>query len=125
MRRKSHEQGKLFIDEDKLKEALTNKPEEVMELFTKNDVGIGQRVYKELNDVVKNLSDRAGSPASFVDNSIISKRIAQMNEEISKWQDRLVTIEDRYWKQFTAMEKALSQMNSQSSWMQQNMFGGS
>ncbi|WP_269078948.1 flagellar filament capping protein FliD [Planococcus halocryophilus] len=48
-----------------------------------------------------------------------------MDTEISRWQDRLTSIEDRYWKQFTAMEKALSKMNSQSTWMQQSLFGGS
>ena len=47
-----------------------------------------------------------------------------MNDEISRWEDRMKRLEDRYWKQFTAMEKALSQMNSQSMWMQQSMFGG-
>jgi len=123
------EGGKLFIDEDKLNAAFTNKPDEVMQLFTYKDAngngfGIGDRVYKELNDVVKNLSTQAGSPSSSVDNSTLSKKIKQMNDEISRWQDRLTGIEDRYWRQFTAMEKALSQMNSQSTWMQQNMFGG-
>ncbi|TWT03675.1 flagellar filament capping protein FliD [Planomicrobium sp. CPCC 101079] len=122
------EGGKLFIDEDLLKEKLNSNPDEVMNLFTNKvgdrSVGVGARVYEELNNVIKNLSERAGSPASSVDNSTISKKIKQMNEEITRWQDRLVTIEDRYWRQFTAMEKAMSQMNSQSTWMQQNMLGG-
>jgi flagellar hook-associated protein 2 len=123
------EGGKLFIDEAKLTEALNNKPDEVMKLFTNKSadgtgLGVGDRVYRELNEIVKNLSSQAGSPSSSVDNSTISKKIRQMTEEISRWEDRMKRIEDRYWKQFTAMEKALSQMNSQSMWMQQNMFGG-
>ncbi|WP_223642409.1 flagellar filament capping protein FliD [Planococcus sp. 4-30] len=121
------EGGKLFIDETKLSEALKNKPDEVMALFTTRDAagnGVGARVYDTLNNIVKNLSTKAGSSSSSVDNSTLSKKIRQMNDEISRWQDRLLRVEDRYWKQFTAMEKALSQMNSQSAWMQQNMFGG-
>lgn len=121
------EGGKLFIDEAKLSAALTDKPDEVMALFTTRDAagnGVGARVYDTLNAVVKNLSEKAGSSSSSVDNSTLSKKIKQMNDEISRWQDRLTRVEDRYWKQFTAMEKALSQMNSQSSWMQQNLFGG-
>ncbi|TWT27809.1 flagellar filament capping protein FliD [Planomicrobium sp. CPCC 101110] len=122
------EGGKLFIDEDLLKEKLNSNPDEVMNLFTNKvgdrSVGVGALVYEELNDVIKKLSERAGSPASTIDNSTISKKIKQMNQEITRWQDKLVRIEDRYWKQFTAMEKAMSQMNSQSAWMQQNMFGG-
>lgn len=121
------EGGKLFIDDQKLKQALETNPDEVMNLFTKNDAsgkGIGERLYSELNKNVKILSDRAGSPTTLVDNSTLSKRITQMNEAISTWETRLTKVEDRYWRQFTAMEKALNQMNSQSSWMQQNMFGG-
>ena len=87
-------------------------------------IGVGDIVDKELNAIVKHLSSQAGSPSSSVDNSTISKKIRQMTDEICRWEDRMKRIEDRYWKQFTAMEKALSQMNSQSAWMQQSMFGG-
>ncbi|MFK8795497.1 flagellar filament capping protein FliD [Planococcus plakortidis] len=121
------EGGKLFIDEAKLSAALTEKPDEVMNLFTVRSAdgdGVGARVYDKLNDIVKNLSTQAGSPASSVDNSTMTKKLRRMESEITRWQDRLTNIEDRYWRQFTAMEKALSQMNSQSAWMQQNMFGG-
>lgn len=119
------EGGKLTIDEDKLKKALTDKPDQVMALFTNNvdgkNVGVGGRVYESLNNVVKKLSEKAGSPTSLVDNSQITKYIKQMDEEISRWQTRLEKIEDRYWKQFTAMEKAISQMNSQSTWISQSL----
>ena len=123
------EGGKLFINETKLTEELTNNPDEVMELFTRKNaagdgVGIGDKVYAKLNDIVDRMGDKAGRVTNSVDNSNISKKIKQMDEEISRWQDRLTKIEDRYWRQFTAMEKALSQMNSQSAWMQQSMFGG-
>ncbi|EGA89000.1 flagellar capping protein [Planococcus donghaensis MPA1U2] len=122
------EGGKLFIDEEKLKDALTKKPDEVMALFTTRDAagdGVGARVYDTLNDIVKKLSAKAGSSTSSVDNSTLSQKLKRMDTEISRWQDRLTSIEDRYWKQFTAMEKALSKMNSQSTWMQQSLFGGS
>jgi len=120
------EGARLNIDEDKLKKALADKPDEVMQLFTNKTggLGIGDKVYNELNSAIKNLSNRAGNPGSAIDNSVITKKIKQMNDDISKWQDRLTRVEDRYWKQFSAMEKAMNQMNQQSSWMQQNMFGG-
>ncbi|WP_404330231.1 flagellar filament capping protein FliD [Mesobacillus maritimus] len=119
--------GKLFIDETKLKQALQDKPDEVMNLFTKNTVsgsGVGDRLYKELQTSIKRLGDRAGTPGTLVDNSALSKRIREMNDEIRTWQDRLGRVENRYWTQFTAMEKAMNQMNQQSLWMQQSLFGG-
>lgn len=120
------EGARLNIDEDKLKKALADKPDEVMALFTNKTggLGVGDRVYNELNAAIKSLSSRAGSPGSSIDNSVITKRIKQMDEDISNWQDRLGRVEDRYWRQFTAMEKAMNTMNQQSVWMQSNMFGG-
>src|SRR5690606_17640672 len=114
--------GKLFIDEAKLQKALADKPDEVMTLFTKKtgDLGIAEQVYQGLGDAIKALGTRAGNPGSFIDNSTLSKSIKRMESDISNWQDKLSRIENRYWKQFTAMEKAMNQMNQQSIWMQQN-----
>ncbi|MEW9675994.1 flagellar filament capping protein FliD [Lentibacillus sp. L22] len=47
------------------------------------------------------------------------KRMKQLNKQIDTFQDRLTQIEDRYWRQFTAMEKAISQMNEQSDYLMQ------
>ena len=97
-----------------------------MQLFTAKTgaTGVAERVYKEVNDSVKKLSSRAGAPNSLTDNSALTQRLKSMDLQIRTWQDRLVGIEDRYWKQFSAMESAMNQMNQQSSWIQQNMMGG-
>jgi len=120
------EGGKLNIDETKLRAALAEKPDEVMQLFTAKTgaTGVAERVYKEVNESVRQLSSRAGAPNSITDNSALTQRLKSMDQQIRTWQDRLVGIEDRYWKQFSAMESAMNQMNQQSSWIQQNMMGG-
>lgn len=120
------EGGKLNIDETKLRQALAEKPDEVMQLFTEktSGKGVAERVYAELNDSIKKLSSKAGSPSSLSDNSVLTQRVKQMDSQIKMWQSRLAGIEDRYWRQFSAMEKAMNQMNQQSSWIQQNMMGG-
>lgn len=120
------EGGHLNIDEDKLRESLRNNPEEVMVLFTKKEGGLGisDRVYNELNNAVRSISSRAGNPAHSTDNSVLSRRINQMNEQIRQQETRLIDVENRYWRQFSAMERAMNQMNQQSMWMQLNMFGG-
>ena len=53
----------------------------------------------------------------------IMNAIDDIDKRIDRENQRLITIEQRYWKQFTAMEQAMSQMNSQSSWLSQQ-FGG-
>lgn len=126
------EKGKLYIDETKLKDALQKDPDGVMNLFIKNsdvysEKGIAQRLYDDVNNGMSLISAKAGSDSTYstVDNSTIGKRLIQVNEDIDKLEDRLKEIEDRYWRQFTAMEQAIQQMNAQSAWLAQQSAGQS
>lgn len=116
-----YESGKLYINDQKLKDAITTNPQAVMELFTKtSDVtgekGLAVRIYDNLTDGINQIIDKAGSDNSFslVDNSALGKRITLYNQQIADWDTKLKSIEDRYYKQFTALETALSKMNQQS-----------
>ncbi len=120
------EYGKLYIDEDKLKEALEKNLDSVKELFAKNsnvgsEKGIAERLYDVLDAGIDKIADRAGIELGFslVDNSYLGKKIRDMNQSIEEWEDRLVEIENRYWREFTMMEKAINQMNMQSMWLMQ------
>lgn len=124
--------GKLFIDEDRLRAAIAERPGEVSRLFTKtsdnknvSEMGIGRRVFEIAESSIKRLREKAGSPGTgFVDSSMIGQSYKHLNSQINRYQDRLIQVENRYWRQFAAMEKALAEMESQSAWMMQNMFGG-
>ncbi|MED4754667.1 flagellar filament capping protein FliD [Brevibacillus choshinensis] len=124
------DKGKLYIDETKLREAINKNGEKVVQLFTQyssnkdaNETGLAQRMYDELNKTIKLLSSKAGNSTAAVDDSEIGKNLSRISDDINSWQDRLKKTEDRYWKQFTAMETALSKYNSQSSWFT-NMSSG-
>lgn len=125
--------GKLYIDEDKLMEALNNDLEGVAALFTQSsditdDQGIAVRLYDAVDDAIDRLTDKAGSPSSFYtyDQSYLGNSIRDLNERIDEMEDYLLQVEDRYWRQFTAMEKAINEMNAQSMWLSQQLmsFGG-
>ncbi|MTI80203.1 MAG: flagellar cap protein [Firmicutes bacterium] len=123
--------GELVINEDKLRKSLQNDLEGVMSLFTKSaedydDKGIAQRLYDDLDYGIDSLISRAGSSDdySLVDDSFIGKEMKGIDKDIERWEDRLVQIEDRYWRQFSAMEKAIQQMNQQSAWLAQQFGGG-
>ncbi|MDQ0285630.1 flagellar hook-associated protein 2 [Desulfofundulus luciae] len=122
------ERGKLYIDEAKLKDALQKDPDGVMNLFTKSaenyaEKGIAMRLYDDINSAMALISARAGTSSSYstADNSAIGRQIAAMNERISTLEERLQQMEDRYWRQFTAMEQAIQQMNAQSAWLAQQL----
>ena len=128
-----YEKGKLYIDETKLKDALQKDPEGVTQLFTKSadayaDKGIALRLYDDVNSAMTQISAQAGSDSAFtlLDNSFIGRRLREIDEDINTLEDRLAGIENRYWRQFTAMEQAIQQMNAQSAWLAQQFsaYGG-
>lgn len=127
--------GKLYIDETELRKAISEHGSSVLELFTKssdasdtatkfNESGVGQRLYDQIVSSMGKITEKAGSSASLTDNSYLGKSIDQMEDEIEGWQGRLIDIENRYWKQFTAMEQALNKANSQSAWLTQQFSSG-
>ncbi|WP_289140203.1 flagellar hook-associated protein 2 [uncultured Brevibacillus sp.] len=129
------EKGKLHIDEKKLREAITLNGDKVMDLFTKTptatdaegsfyESGIGKRLYEQLKGYMDKITEKAGSSGTSVDKSVLGKSLDQLDKDIDRWEDRLKDIENRYYKQFTAMEKAISKANSQSGWLAQQFGGG-
>lgn len=117
-----YDQGKLYIDEDKLKEALTKDMDGVIRLFTATEEadgtqGIASRLCDTIDSAMKSITEKAGRAGSLVDQSIIGKQIDEVDDRIDQMEDYLIRAETRYWNQFTAMEKALQQMQSQSNWL--------
>ncbi|MDQ0339918.1 flagellar hook-associated protein 2 [Caldalkalibacillus uzonensis] len=124
--------GKLEINETKLREAIAERPDEVMALFTqapqedgnREQMGIGRRIYQVVGDSINRLRDRAGSPGvTAADQSVLGRQLRDVEDQLARWEDRLARIEERYWRQFTAMEKAMQQMNEQSMFLLTNFFG--
>lgn len=130
------ENGKLYIDETKLREKIRNNPEDVMKIFTHSydssdggsefgETGIAKRMYERLNDSIEKLTKKVGSTydSDTADYYYYGKMMRNMNKQIGSLENRLASIEDRYYKQFAAMEKAINQANSQSAWLTQQFAG--
>jgi len=49
--------------------------------------------------------------------SVMDRDIMGIGSRIANEERLLMGREDRYWRQFTAMEKALEKMNQQSGWL--------
>ncbi len=113
--------GKLIIDEDKLRQKLTEDPESVSKLFVgEGDTeGIADKLKTTLNETIQSVERKAGKASSVPSSYTIGKNLVDLKDEMNAFQDRLNQIEDRYWSQFTQMEKAIQKMNSQSNYMMQ------
>ena len=130
------ERGKLYIDETKLKDALRANPDQVAQLFTKAGTGatqaeiqassgFGDRLAGALDNALEQLVDIAGKPGLGSElTSQYGRRISDLNKKIVSENSKLKDVEDRYWKQFAAMEAATNKMNSQQAWLSQQFGGG-
>ncbi|XQY93959.1 flagellar hook-associated protein 2 [Metabacillus sp. HB246100] len=118
------DKGKLLIDETKLREAIEKDPEAVFELFnssgsTTSEKGLTKRLRETISTTINNIELKAGK-ASFTNQQYtIGRNLTQVYSQIDRFEDRLLLLEDRYWSQFTAMEKAIQQSNSQMSYLMQ------
>ncbi len=94
---------------DKLMAAIASDPEAVAEFFNK----LSTKVYDTLTKKMSRSS--LSSAYTIYNDKYMEKQQNNYKSQISKWEDRIKTMEDRYRKQFTAMEKALAKLNSNSS----------
>jgi flagellar hook-associated protein 2 len=120
------EGGKLYLDEAKLTAALNEDPDVLNKIFgtdgaTGAQDGIAVRLYDTLKSSLDKISTEAGISASTSDDttSSLAKRIRTYNTQLYNMDLRLNKIEDRYYRQFDAMESALMKLNKQSSWLSQ------
>lgn len=104
--------GKLTFDAEKFTAAYAADPSAVAAKFTTAGAGFAARV----ETVAKGASDSIdGSITSSINGR--NSTIKRMQDSIESWDTRLALRQNTLTKQFTAMETALQQMNSQSSWL--------
>lgn len=135
--------GGLVIDEQKLIQAIEKDAQSVIDLFTQasdkiylpdapvehkeeryNESGLMHRLSDILNDYVgKTLGNgillkKAGYPGSSTEfENTVTKRIKSYEQRLDRLLDSLKREENRYFSQFTAMEKYLAMMNQQAAWL--------
>jgi len=141
------ERGKLVIDEQKLRSAISENPNNVLDMFFKipttglegeaklKETGLVQRLYDDLVAGMKETIRHSGpgEDAALFRNvqgnmlmdfvtqhsniSVITKDLTSLNTRIAREEQILINKEDRYWQRFAAMEKAMNSMSQQSAWL--------
>lgn len=112
------DKGALYIDSTKFTKAIQETPEKVIEIFAGKDgrEGIADKLYSKLDTHFKNISGVKTSISVFSDTKLDSDIKSEI-ENNRKLQEKLEDMEDAYYKKFTAMEKMIQQLNTQSSWL--------
>ena len=123
---KLSENGKLVIDKDKLEAALAKDPDQVHRLFaasgevkkdengrTEDTRGIAVRLRDAMKDMTAQIEKKAGKEGFTNQTHDLGRKIVESDDRITTLQAKMKDIEARYWKQFTAMEKAINKANEQ------------
>lgn len=118
--------GKLVLDESKLKSALTTNLDGIQKLFTDKENGIAVQLQSTIKAAANPSSGSPGSLVRYagtkdvmVTSNSLYYELKSISEALSRLNTKYETERTRYWKQFTSMEQAISKMNSQSSWLTQ------
>ncbi|MED4129037.1 flagellar filament capping protein FliD [Shouchella miscanthi] len=110
--------GKLEINEDKLRQAIENDPEAIFTLFNGNQEteGLAQSMRRDLQRSMSSIARRAGGSEGFHEahQFTIGQQTRTIDQQLSNFERRLEQKEARYWRQFTAMERAMQMANQQS-----------
>ncbi len=94
---------------DKLMTAIQNNPDDVMDFLKELTSGL----YKNLDTKMKSTSMK--SAYNIYNDKQITKDIASYTKLVKEWETKVSDLEDRYYKQFSRMEKQLAKMQSATS----------
>ncbi|MBQ8086697.1 MAG: flagellar filament capping protein FliD [Lachnospiraceae bacterium] len=103
--------------DDKLKAAIVDNPEAV----TKTFAALGNELYSYL--MKAQAKTTTSSSQTFYDDLTLDADIKTQKENVKKMQEKMQDEEDKYYKQFAAMETAMSKLQSQQSYLS-GLFGG-
>lgn len=105
----------------------------------RSESGLINRLYDNLAAGIKDIVIKAGygddaellrkvNTSILLDFAVDYGGVSMLDDDIEDYEDRiddlsdyLTTVEDRYWRQFSAMEQALQQLNQQSAWLTQQL----
>ena len=136
----------LREDGNALRNAISANPDKVADIFTRRssiayspslssdertqrrqESGLAHRISDIINDNIRTLRDNNGRKGLLIEkagiegdvsefNNFIDKKIAELNKRLDQMNQIFARREEQYYRQFTAMEKALSQLHAQGDW---------
>ncbi|MBP1757734.1 MAG: fliD [Firmicutes bacterium] len=120
-----YEHGKIALDESKLRDALTENPDQVTALFTQTSSSTDKATKYQESGLVARLAETLADYTGTYNSTTAVLEVTALTTRINDLNELLADKEDFYYKKFAAMETAISQMNSQSTWLSQQFTSSS
>ncbi len=104
--------------EDELKAAIAENPDALVKTLT----GLGTEIYEYMQKAMKKTD--TSSALTFYDDVTMDKDIKNYKQDVKDLKEKVTAEEDKYYKQFSAMETAMAKLQSQQTYISQ-LFGSS
>ena len=108
----SFSNGQIVIHEDRLQAALETDADKVANFFAGISGNTGTGFFYRINDAMTGYVNTSQTRTM----KNLEDSIRQVNVQMEKMQKKMYAEEDKLYKQFAAMETALSKLNQQSDW---------
>jgi len=116
--------GHLAINDAKLKDAITSKPQDIKTLFFDPSTtvnGVGEKLRSELALAITGTGLNPGIiPARLMG---LDQTITDLSNQMAKMEDRLALRRENLVKQFVAMEQTVGLLQGQSTWLAGQLAG--
>lgn len=89
-----------------LKKLLEEDPDKVMNVLTT----LAGKLYDDLGKKMQRTN--MSSALTFYNDKEMASQLSDYKKSIANWEEKLTKLEDKYYSQFTAMEKAMASLNS-------------
>jgi len=108
--------GQIMINEERLRAALEEDPDRVADIFVKIDTSSGSPKGVGLLHKIDSLMMNFVNTTQSTSIRNLEDSLKRVNEQIQKMQERMFAEEDRLYRQFAAMESAMSKLQQQGDW---------
>ena len=105
-------------NDDKLRAMIASNPTATASFFQQ----LSSKLYDAMNKI-QSRSDSYTSFGNFFSDKKLQNDYVEKDKQVTKWEKYVADQEEKYYKQFTAMESAMSSLNSQQSYISQ-LFAG-
>lgn len=92
--------------------------------YDNSERGFAVKIYDICTTSMNEIIDKAGTGSTVLDESTLGKKLKEIKSSITTQKERLERLEEKYYNQFAAMEEAINNMNSQSSYLESMLNGG-
>lgn len=119
--------GERMNGEERLRYYIENHGEELYHVFMGEseeygEQGILRRIRATLDSAIDGITAKAGREGRTNHQFTLGRQLNSLEDRISNFERKLKQLEDRYWQQFTSLEKAMAKMNAQAEQMWSMLF---